>query len=280
MEIIGYIASLLVGVSLGLIGAGGSILTVPVMVYLFHVPVLVATSYSLFIVGITSMLGAGFQYKQDNVDAKVAVIFCLASLTVVSLIRNYVMPAIPSQLFEIRGVPVTSALVSMVLFSLLMMAAAYAMIRRKPTGEALPPTGRSSSRLWLCGIVVGLVTGFLGAGGGFILIPSLVLLLGLPMKKAIGTSLLIIALNSLAGFALDLHHVVVQWHLLGYVTLVATAGILIGMTGGKKIPAQKLKLSFGWFVMALGIVILLKELASFVIKIEAGHNLTGLMKLK
>lgn len=279
MEIVGYIASLFIGVSLGLIGAGGSILTLPVMVYLFHVPVMEATSYSLFIVGLTSLLGAGYQYKQEQVNGKVAIIFCLASLTVVSLIRRYVMPSVPPQLFTMYGVPVTSALISMVLFSILMMAAAFAMIRRKRSGETpMPPSSRNLPRLWLCGIVVGVVTGFLGAGGGFILIPSLVLLLGLPMKEAIGTSLLIIALNSLVGFALDLHHVAVEWKLLGYVTLFAAAGILAGMALGKKLSAQKLKISFGWFVMALGIVILLKELTAFVIKVQTSLSVAQGLK--
>ena len=272
MEILGYIASLFVGISLGLIGAGGSILTVPVMVYLFHVPVLMATSYSLFIVGVTSMLGAGFHFKQDNVNARVVGIFCLASLTVVSLVRNYVIPALPSRLFELKGVPVTTSLVSMLLFSLLMMAAGLPMIRRRLSGEGLLTSERSLLRLWICGIVVGLVTGFLGAGGGFILIPSLVLLLGLPMKKAIGTSLLIIALNSLAGFALDLHHMEIRWNLLVFVTLIATAGILIGMVAGSRVSGEKLRFSFGWLVMTLGIVILLKELTAFLNKISAVHQ--------
>jgi uncharacterized protein len=266
MEILGYIASLLIGVSLGLLGAGGSILTVPVMVYCFHVPVLMATSYSLFIVGVTSLLGACHQYRQENVDGKVAILFCFVPLMMVSLIRTYVLPEIPPQLFEVYGVPVTFSVLSMVLFSLLMMTAAIPMVRRRYSKEVLPPSNRAVHRMIVSGIVVGLVTGFLGAGGGFILIPSLVLLLGLPMKKAIGTSLFIIALNALVGFALDLQHMVMNWTLLGYVTLVAMVGIFLGAAISRKVSAGGLKVFFGWFVMLVAVVILAKELTALVIK--------------
>ena len=266
MEVLGYIASLLIGVSLGLVGAGGSILTVPVMVYLFHIPVLTATSYSLFIVGTTSMMGTWHQFRQDAVNTKVSIMFSLVSITMVFVIRHYVLPMVPDHLFYLGGVPVTAPLVSMVLFSMLMLTAAYAMIRKKNTNDAASSNARPVARLVFCGLLVGLVTGFLGAGGGFILIPSLVLLLGLPMRTAIGTSLMIIALNSLFGFALDLGHLTIDWTLLGGVTLVAVTGIFMGMAFGKKMGGPSLRVSFGWLVMALGGLILVAELASFLSK--------------
>ena len=280
MEIIGYIVSLFIGVSLGLIGAGGSILTVPVMVYLFHVPVLEATSYSLFIVGSTSLLGAYYQYKQDQVNGKVAIFFGLVSMSVVSLIRNYVLPKIPDVLGRLHGVAITTSFVSMLMFSILMTVAAWAMIRKKQSGEVTAQPKRMSIRLLWCGIMVGLLTGFLGAGGGFVLIPSLVLFLGLSMKNAVGTSFLIIALNSLLGFSMDLHHMVIQWKLLGFVSLFAAGGILLGIVMSRKISAAQLKVSFGWFVLAVAVLILVKELGGFFIKMQAGHALVGLMNRK
>jgi uncharacterized membrane protein YfcA len=271
MAILGYIASFFIGVSLGLLGAGGSILTVPVMVYLFHVPVLEATSYSLFIVGVTSLLGACYQYKQENVQGKVAMLFGMVSLLVVSLIRKIVLPNIPSTLFVISGVNVTFSIISMLLFAIVMMLAAYAMIRRRKLEDEKRPSDRCTIRLVLCGVLVGSVTGFLGAGGGFFLIPSLVLLLGLPMKKAIGTSLLIIAINSIVGFSMDLQHVTIDWLLLGGVTLIAATGIYFGFMAGRKIPVAKLKVVFGWFVLLIGIMILVKELSSFLYQLPHGH---------
>lgn len=109
------------------------------------------------------------------------------------------------------------------------------------------------------GIAIGIVTGLLGAGGGFLLIPALVFLLKLPMKKAIGTSLMIIALNSLIGFTGDLGHFSIDWFFLLKITAIAVAGILVGGTIGKKLHGDKLKKSFGWFVLTMGVYILLKE---------------------
>ena len=263
MEIFGYIASLFIGISLGLVGAGGSILTVPVMVYLFHIPVMTATSYSLFIVGATSLMGACYQVKQDHVNGKVAITFSLVSLTMVFLVRYFVLPGIPPQLFVISGVAISYSLISMLLFSMLMILASRAMIRKKQQDGAETKAENSMMRLLLYGLLVGLVTGFLGAGGGFILIPALVLLLGFTMKDAIGTSLLIIAINSLFGFALDMGHILIDWQLLLIITGMATGGLVLGIAAGKNISAKKLKISFGWMIMLAGIMIMVKELAGF-----------------
>ena len=241
------------------------------MVYLFHVPVLEATSYSLFIVGVTSLLGAGYQYRQENVQGKVAVLFGMVSLVVVSLIRKVVLPNIPSKLFVLYGVNVTYSIISMLLFAVVMMVAASAMIRRRKLEDEKQLSDNHTLRLILCGVLVGLVTGFLGAGGGFILIPSLVLLLGLPMKKAIGTSLLIIAINSMVGFSMDLQYVTVNWSLLGTVTIIATTGIFFGFMAGRKIPVAKLKVVFGWFVCMVAVAILVKEITSFLYQLPSGH---------
>ena len=262
MQLFGYIACLLIGVSLGSIGAGGGILTVPVMVYLFHVPVVLATSYSLFIVGLTSLLGAASNYRQSNTNIKVAALFCLVSAGIVLFIRWWLLPLIPSRLFSIGHVPVTWSLASMLLFAVLLFLSASAMIRGREEPE--PEEGdRNLLHLIGSGIVVGSVTGLLGAGGGFILIPSLVLLLKFPVKEAIGTSLLIISVNSLLGFGMDLRHMPVDWRFLAFVTVVAMSGIFLGIAVASRVPGDRLKIVFGWFMVGIGAIVLVKELFGF-----------------
>ncbi|GAO43041.1 sulfite exporter TauE/SafE family protein [Flavihumibacter petaseus] len=263
MELLGYIVCLLVGLSLGLIGAGGGILTVPVMVYLFHMPVLLATSYSLFVVGGVSLTGAWYQFRQQQVNLRVALLFCAVSMSIVFVVRHFVLPRIPDELFVLFGVPVTTSFCCMVLFAILMITAALAMIMKEPARDAAGGQQNTVHVLW-CGLVVGLLTGFLGAGGGFILIPALVLFLGLPMKEAVGTSLFIIALNSLAGFALDLDHVTIEWPLLAGITVVAATGMFAGAALGRRVSTERLKHAFGWFVLVVGVAILIRELTGFI----------------
>jgi len=264
MELIGYIGAAFIGTSLGLVGAGGGVLTMPLMVYLFKVPALLASSYSLAIVGFTSLLGAAGKYKQGEIRVKTALLFGITSATVVLAIRRFVIPLVPDELFTIAGLPVSSATMSMVLFSVLMIIAACLMVRRKNLAEKKSPSATPSVlNLISNGVAVGLVTGLLGAGGGFILIPALVLILRMPMKEAVGTSLLIIALNSLIGFAVDLSHFEIDWKLLVSIAAIAGAGILAGIAISKRISGQKLKFAFGCFVLVMGIFILGHEVQLF-----------------
>jgi len=262
MEIIGYLLAALVGISLGLIGGGGSILMVPILVYVFALNPVTATSYSLFIVGSTSLVGAFNNYRKGQVSIKTALLFGLSSITTVFITRKLLMPAVPDVLGTIGRMEIKKPMLIMVLFAALMLMASVAMIRSKKETEsadaekAKPAIGK----LLLYGILIGLATGFLGAGGGFLIIPALVLLLNMPMKKAIGTSLLIIALNSLIGFTGDIGHIAIEWKFLLLVAAIAIAGIFIGGALAKKIPGAKLKKAFGWFVLVMGIYIILKEL--------------------
>lgn len=262
MIVLGYIAAVLIGISLGLIGGGGSILTVPVLVYLFGVSPVLATSYSLFIVGSTSLVGAYRNYRLGHVHLRTALLFGLASVTTVYLTRKFLVPVIPSVLFHINGFEVSKSMVIMVLFAVLMLAASVSMIRSG--GKQISTAGNSPAnagfRLPVYGIGIGLVTGLLGAGGGFLLIPALVLLVGMEMKAAIGTSLFIIALNSLIGFTGDIGQVQIDWTFLATLTAIAIAGILAGSAIGRRIAGQKLKKGFGWFVLAMSIYILTREL--------------------
>lgn len=263
MEIAGYIASVLIGISLGLIGGGGSILTVPVLVYLFGISPLLATSYSLFVVGTTSLVGAYNNWRQGAISLRTVGLFGLTSIATVFLTREVIVHAIPQHLFYIGSFDVTLSLLTMVLFAALMVVAGFSMVSAAKTSEAKKPVHNRQFTLLLYGVGVGLITGFLGAGGGFLIIPALVLLVGLPMKKAIGTSLMIIALNSSIGFLGDLHHLHINWPFLLSISAVAILGIFIGGRLGKKLPGSGLRRAFGWFVLAMGIIILFMEMRHF-----------------
>lgn len=262
MVIAGYIASALIGISLGLIGGGGSILTVPVLVYLFNLSPALATSYSLFVVGSASLVGAWNNYKKGLVSVKTALLFGMSSILTVFLTRRWMVSAIPERIGRIGPYVLTRQVLTMVLFALLMLGAGVSMIRKKGT-ERKDVVSEHKLRLpglLISGVGIGLVTGLLGAGGGFLLIPALVLLVRLPMKEAIGTSLLIIALNSLIGFTGDLGHQSTDWRFLLTVSLLAIGGIFIGGLIGKRIPGERLRSAFGWFVLAMGVYILLREM--------------------
>jgi len=261
MEIMGYLAAALIGVSLGLIGGGGSILTMPVLVYLFRVSPSLATSYSLFVVGSTSLVGAFNNYKKGFVSIKTALLFGLSSIVTVFITRKFIVSALPEKLI-IGSITVTESFLIMSVFAVLMVFASISMIKNnteeKP--DVINEDKINLLKLFFYGIFVGIVTGLLGAGGGFLLIPALVLIGNIPMKEAIGTSLLIIALNSLIGFIGDLGHFQIDWFFLSKITLVAVAGIFAGGYIGKKIPGEKLKKAFGWFVLVMGIYIIVREL--------------------
>ncbi len=262
MEVFAYFATAIIGISLGLTGGGGSILTVPVLVYLFNINPVLATSFSLFIVGSTSLVGAFANYRKGLVSVKTAFLFGLSSVVTVFLVRKFVIPAIPETIFKVGNFIVTESILTMVLFAVLMVIASYAMItsgndtNKKPISKQKP----NILKLLGYGVAIGLTTGFLGAGGGFLLIPALILLVGLPMKEAIGTSLLIIAVNSLIGFTGDLGHFTIDWLLLIKLTVIAIAGIFIGGFLNKKVDGEKLKKGFGWFVLIMGILIIVREL--------------------
>ncbi len=258
MEIAGYIASAFIGVSLGLIGGGGSILTVPVLVYLFSISPTIAISYSLFIVGFTSLAGAYNNYRQGLVDLKTVLLFGSSSITTVFISRKFIIPFLPDVFFEIGSFKVTHSLFVMVVFAILMLAASMSMIRNKKE-QAEKSSNEKPFILVIYGVLIGSVTGLIGAGGGFLLIPALVILMKLPTKEAIGTSLLIIALNSLVGFAGDLGRHTIDWKFIIIVTSIAIAGIFIGGYFNQKINSEKLKKGFGWFVLIMGIYIIVKE---------------------
>ncbi|MCW3170624.1 sulfite exporter TauE/SafE family protein [Chryseobacterium sp. 09-1422] len=262
MEIFGYIASVFIGISLGLIGGGGSILTVPVLVYLFGIDAFLATEYSFFIVGISSLVGSFSYFKKGLVDFKTAFIFGVPSIVSIFLTRNFLLPLIPGEVFRRGNFIVTKDIFLLLLFAGLMITASYKMIRKR-VGLKIETIASENNNTPLAvaeGSVVGILTGLVGAGGGFIIIPALVNLLKTPMKVAIGTSLIIISLNSLIGFFSSSNHIRIDWNLLGRISAIAVVGIIIGAQLSKKIDGKKLKPVFGWFILVMGIYIIIKEL--------------------
>lgn len=263
--IIGLFLALFVGLTMGLMGGGGSILTVPILVYIMSIPPDLATGYSLFIVGSTAVIGAYNYYQQRLVSFQTAIFFAIPSFIVIFLTRSYIMPAIPDPIFEISSFTFSKKMLIMLVFALLMIAASLAMIRKKAANDSADNASIKAAInypvIGLTGAVIGLLTGFVGAGGGFLIVPALVFFAQLPMKKAVGTSLSIVAANSLIGFIGDVQQQGdrMDWLLLLAFSSIAIIGIFIGMAAAKKIAGDKLKPAFGWFVLIMGVYILIKE---------------------
>jgi uncharacterized membrane protein YfcA len=263
-EIAGYIASILIGVSLGLVGSGGSILTVPVLVYLMGMDPLLATTSSLFIVGITSLVGGIRAYSKKQIDFRTITEFGIPSIFSVFITRHFLLPAIPETLFTIGSFALTKGMFLMIVFALLMLGASITMIKSPdPVIGSHEKHKTGIGKSWLLvflGLGVGVVTGLLGAGGGFLIIPVLVLILGTPMKKAVGTSLLLVAINSLFGFLFSIKHFEFNWFLLLGFSILALAGLFLGFKLAEKMSGKSLKKYFGWFVLIMAVYILVKEL--------------------
>ncbi|OUR90817.1 permease [Flavobacteriales bacterium 34_180_T64] len=262
LTILGYIGALFIGVVLGLIGGGGSILTVPILVYLMSVNPVTATAYSLFVVGVSALIGAFRNIKKGLVDFKTAVIFSIPAFIVVYLTRKYLVPAIPEELFSIGEFLITKDIAIMMFFAMIMLMASISMIRKNnkvPDEETI--IVYNYPLIVIEGAAVGLLTGIVGAGGGFLIIPALVLLAKLPMKKAVATSLLIIAIKSLIGFIGDVENLEIDWTFLLVFSSLSVAGIFIGTYLSNFIEGKKLKKGFGWFVLIMGVYIIFKELS-------------------
>ena len=258
MEIIGYIASILVGVVLGLLGGGGSILSIPILVYLFGVEPVMASAYSLFIVGVTSFVGAIPKYREQLINLKTGILFGIPSIIAIFCTRKWIVPAIPDVVVELSGFILTKRGLVLGLFALLMVLASVSLIRKRKE----PTSASQRFRTFLViieGLLIGFLTGLVGAGGGFLIIPALVFLTGLPFKTAVGTSLFIIAINSLIGFLGDLLNYQIDWSFLLSITSLAVVGILAGNFLSRRILSFYLRKAFGWLTLLMGCWILVKE---------------------
>ncbi|PQA58659.1 sulfite exporter TauE/SafE family protein [Siphonobacter curvatus] len=263
MEIIGFGLAVLIGLLLSLLGGGGSILTVPVLVYIFKLPPSIATAYSLLIVGSASLLGSVDYLRRGLASPRTAVFFSFPSFMMVFISRKYLVPALPEVVIESNGWVVTKSTLMMLLFAVLMVLSAQSMIRgrreRVDTGEEIRKR-LNYPLIFVEGLLVGTLTGFVGVGGGFLIIPVLANFVRLPMKLAVGTSLMIIAINSCIGFLGDLGQHTMDWKFLGEFTSLTLLGVVVGTGLSRRIPGQVLKPAFGWFTLLMGTGILLKEL--------------------
>ncbi|OEY72378.1 sulfite exporter TauE/SafE family protein [Salegentibacter salarius] len=262
LEILGYFGALIIGVVLGLIGGGGSILTVPVLVYLLAINPVTATAYSLFVVGASALVGAFKNMQKKLVDFRTAIVFSIPAFIAVYATRKYMVPAIPESLFSIGGFEITKNIGIMLFFAIIMILASVSMIREngKKKAEA-EKISYNYPLIIIEGIVVGVLTGIVGAGGGFLIIPALVLLAKLPMKKAVATSLLIIAIKSLIGFIGDVQNMNIDWIFLAIFTGLSVVGMFVGIYLNKFIDGKKLKKGFGWFVLLMGVYIIWAEIS-------------------
>ena len=262
LEILGYFSALITGISLGLIGGGGSILAVPVLAYLFSVNEKVATAYSLFIVGVSALVGGLKQHLKGYVDWRTAVVFGLPAIVGVSVVRRFVVPALPEVLFNIDDFEFTRRMGMFGLFAILMIPAAFSMLKtRKEKKQKGDGTVKYNYPLIIGeGLLVGGITGMIGAGGGFLIIPALVILANVEMKVAVGTSLIIIAIKSLLGFFIgDALTMEIDWMFLIVFTLISFVGIFIGSYLSNFIDGNKLKKGFGYFIFVMAIFIFYME---------------------
>ncbi|MEZ4990868.1 MAG: sulfite exporter TauE/SafE family protein [Saprospiraceae bacterium] len=257
---LGYIGLFCVGLILGLIGGGGSLMAIPILLYLFSVEIVQATAYSLFIVGVTSLIGTIQRHREALVDLRVGLIFGLPSIFAKFMARKYILSSVPDVLFSTGSIVFTKRLFILGLFTVLVILASSAMIRNRSRNTDYGYEGKGGS-IWLglLGAAIGLITGISGLGGGFIIVPTLLFFARIPIKKAIGTSLFIISISSLIGFTGDLSHMNVSWPFLSEITGIAVLGIFTGNLLSSRLSNLQLKKMFGWFVLIMGIAILIKE---------------------
>lgn len=258
-QLLGYIGALIVGLVLGLIGGGGSILTVPLLVYLLGYNPILATAYSLFVVGTTSLVGTYQKYKKGLVDFKTGLAFSFPSFIAVYLSRRYFVPSIPDSIFSLGNYTLTKEMAIMIFFAIIMLLASYSMIKKGNDKETFSKS-QPYYKTFIQGLTIGTITGLIGAGGGFLYVPALVLWANIPMKKAVGTSLIIVTINSLIGFVGDVQNLEIEWVFLLTFTLISIIGIIIGVFLSKFISGEKLKKSFGIFTLIMAFYIIYKEL--------------------
>ena len=260
IEIFGYISALIIGISLGLIGGGGSILAVPVLAYLFSVNEKVATAYSLFIIGSSALVGGLKQHFKGLVDWRTATVFGIPAIVGVSLVRHYVVPALPDILFNIGDFEFTRRMGMFGFFAVLMIPAAFSMLKERKEKETSGAVKYNYRLIIIEGLIVGAITGMIGAGGGFLIIPALVILANVEMKVAVATSLIIIAFKSLMGFFLgDVFIMEIDWAFLAAFTSISIVGIFIGSYLGNFVDGKKLKKGFGYFIFVMALIIFYME---------------------
>lgn len=260
-QIVGYILAVFVGMTLGMLGSGGSILSVPILVYVMGIEPTLATAYSLFVIGTTSLVGGIHKAKQRLVDFNKVLLFGIPAVISVFVTRKVFVPKIPEIIVESEEFILSKSILIMVVFAIVMIFASVRMIRPLKENKVSDDEKLNYIKIVVLGICIGLVSGFVGAGGGFLIVPTLLFFANTPMKMAVGTSLFIVSLQSLIGFTGDImSDQIIDWKLLELFTIASIVGIFIGNFISKKVADEKLKIGFGWFVLAMGIYIIIREL--------------------
>lgn len=263
-EIIGYIGALFIGLVMGMTGSGGSILSIPILAYLFHLDEKTATAYSLFIVGFTAFFGGIRSLFANLVSFKAVIFLGIPAVIGVLLVRRIIIPVLPEMLFHIGEFEFTRRMLMFGLFSILMFIAAYTMLNKSKVNLA----NRSNQEFVFHPLIVtegfflGLFMGLIGAGGGFLIVPALMFIAKLPIKQAMATSLVIVSFNSLIGFFLgDFMNATLflDWNFLLVFTAISLVGILIGGLLSKSINSIKLKKYFGYFVIGMAVFMFIME---------------------
>ena len=258
-----YIGAFAIGSILGLMGGGGSILTVPLLVYAVGINPVIATAYSLFIVGATSASGSIQNYYRNTINIKTGLIIAIPSFIGVYITRRYILPALPGIVFDYNGLGIEKDTFIMVLFAVIMLLASISMLTGRIAADEDEPKKINFFYIVPGVGIIGLLMGLVGAGGGFLMIPMLVFFGGLPMKKAVGTSLFIIAINSLTGFVGDMQTINIDWEFLLSFTVVSVFGIFAGTYLQRFVNETQLKRGFGWFILLMAAFILSKESSIF-----------------
>lgn len=260
-QLIGCILAVFVGMTLGMLGSGGSILSVPILVYVMGIEPTLATAYSLFIIGTTSLVGGIHKAKLQLVDFRKVLLFGIPTVISVFITRKIIVPRIPAVILTFDNFTLTKSVLIMIVFAIVMILASMQMIKTTKKEAVVANEKLNYFSVAIYGIGIGLISGFVGAGGGFLIIPTLLFLAKTPMKIAVGTSLFIVAAQSLIGFSGDIQgNQIIDWKLLSIFTFCSIIGIFIGSVLSKKIAGEKLKTAFGWFVLAMGIYIIFREI--------------------
>ena len=261
MELLGYFGALIIGVVVGVFGGGGSILAVPIFVYLFHLNPILATSYSLFVVGFSAAAGTIINIKKKLIDYRIAIIFSFPALFSVFVVRRYLISSLPEVILDTGSIYITTKMALMLLFSIVILLSSFSMLKKNKAVIAQKLNNTNYSLLLITGSVVGVLTGLVGAGGGFIIVPALVFFAGLKIKQAVATSLVIITCNALFGFLSDITQVNIDWFFLTSITLISVLGIVLGSYLSNFINDMSLKKNFARFILLIALMIICNELA-------------------
>ena len=260
IEFFGFVGAFFIGLIMGVLGGGGSIMAVPILAYIFHFDERIATAYSLCIVGSTGLIGGIKQAIQKMVDWKVVIQFGIPAVIGITLVRAFLIPTLPSDIFTVNDFTVTRRMAMFGLFAFLMVFAAISMLKGRKEESSNNVTSKSNITLLIQGLLIGSLTGMVGAGGGFLIVPALIMVAKLDMKKASATSLVIIAINSLVGFLIgDALHIKIDWNFLSVFIGISMLGIIVGTYINKYLPIKFLKKTFAYFIIVMAIFMFIEE---------------------